>query len=139
MARRMWKGRFSLYVQLVSAPTLLLAVLLMVHPVLLLGLAFEGADVYNPEQATAIHLFARIAGLAVFVLMIQVLGARQHPGNNRGLFFWVALLFLAFSGLIAVEAFLGQANYWMAAPLLIWVPGAAFFLAFASRNVLVRE
>lgn len=136
MGRRMWKSQFRFYMLLVIAPLLAQALVLLISPAWFLKTAF----VSPPELSGAFSWMARIAGAALAFAAMILLGARNNPGQSREVFFWSALLYLALCGLCLAGPFLSGVAWLFAGPAAgLYLLAAVFQLAFASRNLLVRE
>ncbi|MBX7057813.1 MAG: hypothetical protein K1X75_07070 [Leptospirales bacterium] len=135
MARRMWKSQFSFYMLLTMLPLLALAAALLAAPEWLAALLFQSA-----ESSPAFLWAGRLAGGALLFVAMALWGARSHPGDSRDLFFWGGIFYLALSMLFLFSPFLFSLSWSRAAPAAaLFLPGSALQLAFASRNLLVRE
>jgi len=146
MAKRMWKARFVFYLWLIALPQLLLGFALLLIPELLTNYAFFATPIAAEAEATgasaadALLLTERMLGLTLVILVFILLATRSNPGQNREFVFWIAVSQLAQAALVLAGPFWFELRWWAAAPAgAIWAAGAFFLLAFASRNLLVRE
>ncbi len=84
-------------------------------------------------------LLARLSGLLLLYTGMTILSVRHNPSESRDLIFWQGLLFTAKTGFLIAGPFLFHGRYWLFVPAGIWLLCGIFLLAFASRNLLVRE
>jgi hypothetical protein len=163
MATRMWKRSFMFYVLLLALPNIVLGLWLAIYPQGLLpaflpaGYAVDSAILPVPAPATdetdepaqdattdpqlnpEMKYLARLAGLGLFMVSMLLFTARNEPGRNREFMFWMSLYYAGLAALNIGAVFFREINLWTLPAGVFWLVAAAFLMAFASRNLLVRE
>ena len=153
MAKRIWKQSFTFYVLLLALPNIVLGLWLAAYPQALLP-AFvpSSEDIVEeittspipdegqtPEITAELKYIARLAGLGLFMVSMLLFTARSRPGQNREFMFWMSLYYAGLAALnIAAVAF-REISLWTLPAGIFWLLAAIFLMAFASRNLLVRE
>ncbi len=139
MPKRIWRNQFSTYVNLIAAPFLVLAVLLLAKPDWLLPYLVKPESFSFYESLPAIAFLMRIGGLGLLFPTISLFTMKGQPNTFREFAFWQSLYLFFFSAALFAGPFYFGLRWFVYIPATIALIGSLFLIAFASRNLLVRE
>ena len=131
----MLKRRFDFYLGIISYPQILLGILLAIFPVYGLKFIME----FPAEPGIATVFFARMYFVSFVMMGIMILSIRSFPDRNRNLIFWISLYFIYTAVQFFIGMYLKQLIYLSVLPALFFLVSGLFLMAYASRNLLIRE
>ena len=133
--KRMLKKRFDLYLNLILLPIIIAGLFFSIFPENFITFFFEEAQ----ESVNSVALVLRLFFISQIMIGITILSTKDNPSRSRSLIFWLAIYLLAMSAFFIAGIFIFQLKTLAVLPGIFFILSGTFLLAYASRNILVRE
>lgn len=140
--RPLRQSQFSAQLLLASIPILILGGILLVQPLVLIGFVLtlppmEGAT--GGTISSALGLTFRMAGAGYFFTALTILTIRGRTRSNRELIFWQAVFLIFQAVLLFLGPFYFETSWWVYLPAVYMTAFALYLMAYATKNLYVRE
>ncbi|MDH5654873.1 MAG: hypothetical protein OEZ34_03125 [Spirochaetia bacterium] len=135
MPKRMLKKRFNLYMNLIVFPIVLSGLFFVIFPEPSLQFLFTEVRV----DSNPLLFFTRIFFLTQIILGITIMSTKDNPGKSRNLIFFIAAYLLSLSAFFLAGIYFYNLKSLASLPGIFLLLSGGFLLAYASRNILVRE
>lgn len=135
----MLKSRFRFYLSLIARPDIILGIWLIVSPASILHSFLFQEATRNAADFAGGTLAAIMLGLTLCYTGITIINSGRNPSDSRDMIFWQSLMFFVRAVFLAAGPFFFGLRYWSFAPAAAWLLASIFLMAYASRNLLIRE